>query len=280
MERILIPTDFSKMAQNALDYGVELARLLGGAITVLHAVEKPTVPPQGPVRDRSEIPEEDETSMTRWEELEGISKKIRQGPEEIDKVDQILPKGLPGDEIIKAVREEKSELIVMGAKGEKGFSDSVMGTTAANVLQKAPCNVLMIPENARFKKYERIAYASDLNAKDPQALKELFRFLAGHSAQVDVVHVQGKNEAGELPDQKAFEQELKREGIWEAVNFEQVEGKSLENALDAFIDRREAELLVMLNEDRNFFQRLLHNSKSKKMAFHTKIPLLVLHPHF
>ncbi len=278
MERILIPTDFSDMAQNALSYGVELARRSGARITVMHSVQKPMVPPQGPVRDLSQIPKEDETSIALWQELEGVTSWIREGRPEIEKVSQRMPSGLPGDEILKTVEEEGNDLIVMGTKGEKGFSDTLMGTTAANVLQKAPCDVLLVPENASFKKLERVAYASGLNEKDPLALERLFDLLKDHPAvTVDVVHVLRKGEEVDEERSQNFLKGLKDKGLSEKVTFEKREGKRLEEVLDGFIQEKGIDLLAMLNESRNFLQRFFHNSKSKKMAFHTAIPLLVIH---
>lgn len=277
MERILIPTDFSEMAQNALDYGVRLARRKGARITVMHTVQKPMAPPQGPVRDRSDIPKEDEESLALWEELESITDWIRQGSPEIEKVTQKMPSGFPGDEILKTVEEEGVDLVVMGTKGEKGFSDSLMGTTASNVIQKASCDVLTVPQDARFKTYEQAAYASNLNEKDPQALKQLLDFLDNSSTKVDAVHVLDEDEEVDKKSYERFQEGLRGEGIVDRVGFERVRGARLEEVLDAFIDEKGVDLLSMLNESRNFLQRLFHNSKSKKMAFHSKVPLLILH---
>lgn len=278
MQRILIPTDFSDMAQNALNYGVELAKSTGARIIVMHTVQSPTVPPQGPIRDKSEIPKEDKTSMALWEELEEVTEQIREGRPEIEKVSQRMPIGLPGDEILNAIEEDESDLVVMGTKGEKGFGDTLMGTTAANVLQKAPCDVLFVPEDALYEKYEQVAYASGLNEKDPLALKRLFHFLAEHpNAKVDAVHVKGKGENLDEKPLEAFKKGLESAGLSEKVAFEKLEGERLEEVLDGLIQRKEVDLVAMLNESRNFLQRLFHKSKSKKMAFHTKVPLLVIH---
>ncbi len=277
MQRILIPTDFSDMALNAVNYGVELARRCNASITVMHSVQKPSSPPQGPVRDRSEITEEDQNNITLWQELEQLSEWIRGGRPEIEKVTQRMPSGLPGDEILKAVREEGSDLVVMGTKGEKGFSDTLMGTTTSNVIQKAPCNVLTVPEKASFQGIEAVAYASGLHEKDPLAIRSLLEFLDDFKARIDVVHVHGKGEHPADQDLKAFQEGLERFGLSDAVGFDTIEGAHLEEALDAYVDNKELDLLAMLNESRNFIQRLFHKSKTKKMAFHSKLPLLVLH---
>lgn len=277
MQRILIPTDFSDMAQNALSYGVKLARRYGAEITVLHSVQKPMSPPQGPVRDRSDIPKEDEESYALWQGLEEITEWIREGKPEIQKVTQKMPSGFPGDEILKAVQEEDVDLVVMGTKGEKGFSDSLMGTTASNVIQKASCHVLMIPENASFKSYKEVAYASDLSERDLSILQELLDFVQDPSAAIRAVHVTDEKEEGEDRRSEDFRKKLEEGGLTDRIGVEKVHGDRLEEALDRYIQEKGVDLLAMLNLSRNFFQRLFHNSKTKRMAFHSKVPLLVMH---
>lgn len=276
MERILIPTDFSELAQNAVDYGVELARRSNARITVMHTIQRPQGPPQGPIRDRSEIPKEDEQSLALWQELESLSKWIREGHSEIEKVSERMPNGLPGDEILKAAAEEGSDLIVMGTKGEKGFSDTMMGTTAANVIQKTPCNVLMVPEDARFKEYRRVAYATAFHPKDTEILKGVLEFLDRSDCELRAVHVLDEAQNMDPDEEKAFLRKLERAGL-DRVKLEEAKGSRLESALDAYIQENQIDLLVMLNESRNFIQRLFQSSKSKKMAFQTRIPLLVMH---
>lgn len=276
MKRILIPTDFSEMAQNALEYGVELARRSGAGITLMHSVQKPISPPQGPVRDRSEIPEENEEALALWEELEGISKWVREGHPEIQEVSERMPSGFPGDEIIKTVKEGSYDLIVMGTKGEKWFSDTLMGTTASNVLQKAPCNVLLVPEKARYKKIQTAAYASALHEKDPQAVRELMDFL-GQRTEIRAVHVLGKGEELSEDEQEVFRRRMEKVGTGAPSVLDVARGDRIEKALDDYVRENGVDLVAMLNESRNFIQRLFQESRSKRMAFHTSVPLLVMH---
>lgn len=277
MERILIPTDFSEMAQNAVEYGIELARRSNARITVMHSVQKPSGPPQGPVRDRSEIADHEEQNIALWEELEGLSKWIREGHPEIEKVSEHMPFGFPGDEILKAAKEEQCDLIVMGTKGEKGFSDTMMGTTASNVLQKASCNVLMVPEDARFEGYERVVYATAFNPKDHQALRGLQELLNAPKCDIQALHAVGEHEEPNPDEERAFLSKLEKAGLSDRVKLVHAKGDRLEFVLDRYIRENEVDLLAMLNESRNFIQRLFQGSKSKKMAFHTGVPLLVMH---
>jgi nucleotide-binding universal stress UspA family protein len=54
------------------------------------------------------------------------------------------------------------------------------------------------------------------------------------------------------------------------------EGESIIDSINNFIETENPDMIVMAKHNRSFFDRLFHRSLSKQMAYHTKIPLLVL----
>jgi len=61
---------------------------------------------------------------------------------------------------------------------------------------------------------------------------------------------------------------------WKIVKVE--ETSSVIDSINSYVEKEHTNLLVMAKHNRNFFDRLFHRSLSKQMAYHTKIPLLVL----
>jgi nucleotide-binding universal stress UspA family protein len=57
------------------------------------------------------------------------------------------------------------------------------------------------------------------------------------------------------------------------VNMDKIETT---DAINQLIDEKKVDLLVLAKHNRSWFDRLFHRSFSKRMSFHTKIPLLVL----
>lgn len=60
------------------------------------------------------------------------------------KAETLITAGIPADEILKAAREKKADLIVMGTHGRTGIAHMVIGSVSESVIKKASCPVLCI----------------------------------------------------------------------------------------------------------------------------------------
>ena len=60
--------------------------------------------------------------------------------------------GLPYDEILKAIADEKIDVVVMGTKGRTNLAGTLFGTTAEKVFRRATCPVFSVrgPEHCRL----------------------------------------------------------------------------------------------------------------------------------
>jgi universal stress protein A len=134
---ILVPTDFSVNAEQALDYACELAAKLGATVRLVHAIPSP--PSALQVALSEEI-------------LEGL---VREHREAVDKLaeprrglasfgEAIVDVGDPRDTIVAAAKALGADLIVMGTHGRRGLSRVVMGSVAEDVIRHAPCPVLTV----------------------------------------------------------------------------------------------------------------------------------------
>jgi hypothetical protein len=75
--------------------------------------------------------------------------------------------GFPREEILKSVEEHKADLIILGTHGRSGFERLMIGSVAAQVLERATCNVLLVPptaamaENGHVRRDADWQYVSD-----------------------------------------------------------------------------------------------------------------------
>src|ERR1700741_338691 len=116
METILVPTDFSPAANNAVDYAVELANFFSAGIVLVNAYPVPISNYEtGTVVDVMTALREDAI-----ERLENLKKEIvkKQGP--ALKIECIAEMGMPFDVIESTADDKKAGLIVMGITGEAG----------------------------------------------------------------------------------------------------------------------------------------------------------------
>ena len=140
IKKILVPTDFSSAAKNALAYASDIAKQFGAKITVLHVVEPM------PTSDFSAYPlalpldemlKENKRSLDRFARHE-LDEKLLQGTR--------LSVGRPFREITAAARSLNADLIIIATHGHTGLAHAILGSTAERVVRYSPCPVLTVRE--------------------------------------------------------------------------------------------------------------------------------------
>ncbi|WP_394820516.1 universal stress protein [Pendulispora albinea] len=125
---ILVPTDFSPTADEALDYAIVLAAKLGASITVVHAYDVAAV---SGAHVRANAQSALDAALAKRQGA-GVSLK------------SLLKSGNPLDTIPDVAREIGAELIVMGTHGRQGIARMLLGSVAERVVRTAPCPVLTV----------------------------------------------------------------------------------------------------------------------------------------
>ena len=140
IRKVLVATDFSEQADRAIDAAVEIARLSGASIDLVHAFDMPSplvspyevaVPPDflGAARDEAK------RRLTASEEA------IRDRGVEVRAHLSDLPAGAA---IAEAAEQLESDLVVLGTQGHTGLKHLVLGSVAERTVRTAPCSVLTI----------------------------------------------------------------------------------------------------------------------------------------
>jgi len=149
LKRILVPTDLSEHADQAIHHAAALAHRTQAELLVLHVVEKfmdhsllysDVWPYRKPVGDYYHDLEEKTQQM--------LEDKIRAiGGEGID-FRVLVTTGVPSAEIVAASGREKVDLIVIATHGRGGIAQALLGSTTDRVLRKANCPLLVIRSGA------------------------------------------------------------------------------------------------------------------------------------
>ena len=267
MKTILIATDFSKASRNAALYGVELAKALNAKIFLFNAYEVPQPAPALGI------------SISRYDVKAQIDKQLT------DEADFLAPKGkmieiiadegVATDSIINIGNEKKADFILSGMKGSGKNFRILFGSTATLLAKKTNIPLIIVPENARFKTPDTVVFAIDNSIdseKLPEQLTSLTEFFGSKLYAVRVV--QNKNE--EWLEVLDTSQQLRK--------IIQIPGSStgyhadtgIRQALNEYIKKYKADMLVMVPHKQEWFERLFRKSETKDMIFHSKIPLLIL----
>jgi nucleotide-binding universal stress UspA family protein len=139
LKQILVPTDLSEGAEQALDYACELARALGAQVHLLNVVGIPSlgVPELGIALTSTMI---DQLVVDSQTALDRLAQTRSTAP-----IGRALVKvGDARDVINQTAQELGVDLIVMGTHGRRGISRALIGSVAETVVRSAPCAVLTV----------------------------------------------------------------------------------------------------------------------------------------
>lgn len=272
MKHILVATDFSATADNAVHYAVELAKATGASLTLFHVFHLPVM-----ANDESD---DDPLTLDELEkESLGLLRKVQNdialtAPEVNVEID--TRGGFANDEIDKMGRGSRYELIIMGITGH-GEVLELFGSIATSVADCSKSPVLIIPLEAKFKKPEKIIFAFDYQEiKESRHIHMMLDLAEFFKAKVQVLTIAGR--IGDEFTERASAGIQVSDLLYNTQHSLSIPtDENTIHGIDEYLKRNKSEMLVMIRRKHGFFDWLLHSSYTKTMAFHTSIPLLILH---
>lgn len=147
IHKILVATDFSPDADEALAWAADLGRRFGARVTVTHVMEPlaPGLPAGYTVAD---LPERSVIAGQLRRHLDRTARAM-QAEQGLEEVDSELLSGSPYAEIVDLARAGDFDLVVVGTHGRTGIKRILMGSVAERVMRHAPCPVLIVGRGGR-----------------------------------------------------------------------------------------------------------------------------------
>lgn len=277
MIQVLIPTDFSDHAYNALSYAHMLFQEVETEFTLYHAYEASALQLVGnksPVRLGTIYDSLEKEAIKKLEDLKGkISARndISKHTYKIETYEGHLREGVGN------LEKGAYDFIVMGSKGATGLKEIFVGSVTQSIVslhQEIP--LLIIPEKAFFRVPDNIGFATNYSRNyQKEELQPLLTLVNLWDSTVRMVEVY--DEPGLNPNQKEHLMQL--ESLLMEINYRfhvVPEFSSIENCINVFNNELDIDLMVLIDYPKNIFERLVRESVVKKMAFHTTLPFLIL----
>lgn len=271
MKAILVPTDFSATAANASRYAIQLAKEMGAKVILFHAFHVPVPATEMPVLIIT--PEELETESIKKLDAEAMALKA-EVPGVI--IETRTAAGFPVEEIDRITKETGADLIVMGIHEMGAMQEWLIGSATTDMIDRASCPVLVVPDNALFVKPDLIAFASDYKTLPKDAGLNILKELAhAFDAKVDILNVIKPEETPTIDKAAAgIRLEHHLEDVAHTHHFPVNE--NIEEGIQDYVEQFAPGMLVMVHKKHGFLDRLFGESHTQKVAFHTQIPLLAM----
>ena len=268
MKQIIVPTDFSKGAWNALLFATKLGEAFDvGEIMVLNAYQAPHAGAATLVSIDRIMQQDSEDGLSK------LTNKIKESglSSRFNFISKSVHSGLV-EAINSQITGYNGNLVVMGTQGETGAVEKLFGSNASDVAMSAKCPVIVIPPQADYQGFHNIALASDYDKLDASNLKVLNTINSMDPAtKLRIVHVQWGDAA---PASKAFMGIRQEDLPHELVEISS--GDKVSDALDEYASSNKLDLLIIIKKDIGFFESLFHHSVTKRLTMLGHVPLLVL----
>ncbi len=146
IDRILIAVEDSPYSDEAIRYGMMLAKKMGSKIAMVHADEIPVNTPYVADPMLSETPLMIPEMMEIQEEAsKNLFKRIDAEYGEGIQITKYIRVGRAQDEILAVAEEYKADLIILGTHGRTGLDHFISGSVSSSVAKRAKCPVMIIP---------------------------------------------------------------------------------------------------------------------------------------
>jgi nucleotide-binding universal stress UspA family protein len=192
LKNIILATDFSPAAENALVYAADVARCFHAALHVVNAVEPANY----------SLPPETWHTADQARELE--TKRLRAFLQasfpEIENEVQMW-EGTVSQVLTSAIDRDSADLVVLGTHGRTGVGKLLLGSSAEEILRNAPCPVLTIGPHAKMQwqwQLDEILYATDFSPASLSGARYAIAMAQEYNAHVTLLHVVEGRKTDEL----------------------------------------------------------------------------------
>ncbi len=278
MKNILLPTDFSENAWNALFTAVKLYRNFQCCFYLFHTYQPKDANLRGfksSKRAGAVYEAMEEVANTELAKTVAYLKENHSNPNHL--FETVSCTGDLAEGIKKMVSKYDIETIVMGTKGTSGPNGIFIGTNTVKVLKSIKnCVVIAVPLEFDFKSLCSVVLPTEYTHFFPKhVLLPILELVASEKCEIKVFHVAQEFQLGE--HQQANKAILKKRLEKLNYSFYKVNiTTSVAKAIREFSEEQKADLIVLTNYSHTFLEKMTQEPVVTKVAFKTNIPLMVL----
>lgn len=276
MKNILIPTDFSNSADDAISYALQLFKCNTAHFHFLHAYADEAYGPFKNGADtafelqKQNIKENAEQALQRMlDEL----RKEKHNPKHAYSYNTVFDSLVDG--VNDFVNEKNIDLIVMGTKGKTANRKITFGSHTVQIFKYVKCPVLAIPQGYAFKQPKSILFPSAYLLPYKRRELKLLDTLAGQfKSKIHSLYISDFDDLGhrQIDNKKFLTDSLPNARL----SFERTTVTNKAHAIMEYITKHDMDFLVMVNSRHSFFEDMLYRSTVDEIGLTPLIPFLVM----
>ena len=260
MNTVIVPVDFSETSLHAARYATQLlAGHYGVTLILYHSYGKAS------------------EAAKATENLEHLKAELMN--DHAVKIDILVHEEADFvDGLEKAARHRRADMIIMGITGRSALAQVFFGSNTLKMAERKVCPVLIVPENAPFSPVKNVMLTSDfkntLNTTPSVPIKD---FLDSFHPQLHVVNVDKDHYISLTDNYEKEKQELKKMFADYKPEFYFMRLYDVDEAINLFAESRNIDLIIVVQKNHSFLEKVIKGSRTKTLSFHSKMPILVMH---
>ena len=266
MKTLLVPTNFSLASAKALQYAVLLAKEFVSKIIVHH-----TYPLNSPIHLLSDLENQLHVFVSEYD-FEHYSNS-----EHYLEIETSIQQGKEKENIIKIIRKHDADILILSARDRSQWEGIPFERLISQTLEQTHSSILIVPSEIEIEdKIEHVVFALSLDDGDADIIDSLLLFCKVLRANLTCLHISSSGENKIINSQLRLLQEIYSSVSEQEMNFEVIYNKNIQKGISDFLDKKPAQLLVMLTKERSFFEGLFHKSVSQGMSFQSEVPVMIV----
>lgn len=270
MKKILVPTDFSKQAENALRVAAQLAKKHNGEIYLLHMLELPLHQIDA-LSNHSELPE-----AVFFMKL--AHKKFEQTMGQDYLKDIIVHETVDFNNTLTGIsntcNENDIDIIIMGSHGSSGFKEMFIGSNTEKVVRTADVPVLVIKNHHDNFRIDNFVFASDFKNDNSETFKQAAKLAQSLDAKIHLLFVNTATNFTTTAAAKARILDFIKDTDFENYTISIYNDETVEKGILNFSHIIGADLIGISTHGRQGIAHFFNGSISEDLVNHAKRPVV------
>jgi nucleotide-binding universal stress UspA family protein len=274
MKAIIVPTDFSPVATNAMNFAADMAININASLVLVHVYQVPVSMTDVPVVliSADELRKDSELQL---KELKESLTHITSGKIKIYSEARM---GDIVDELGEVCKKIQPFAVIMGTKGTSGVERMLFGSTTLTAIRHLKWPVIVVPPGKEYGTgIKKIGFACDFTkVVESTPVQFIKNMVKEFGAELHVLNVDYENRhfKPETPEESLMLQTLLEE-LDPQYHF--INHKDVEDGINEFADNNNIDLLITIPKKHGLLENLFKHSSTKELVTQSHVPVMCVH---
>ncbi|SDI32821.1 universal stress protein [Winogradskyella thalassocola] len=272
MKKIIVPVDFSKHSEYALETAASLAKQHNSELIVMHMLEM-----SESIFSASSTERGQENAFMLMVANKKFETFLDQPYLEGLEVTPMVKYHKVLKEVAAVANDVRADLIVMGSRGHSDHDGIFTGSNTEKVVRYSNTPVLVVKSELKSTNFEQIVLATDFSEDSAPAIKKALELLLKLSKKTTLLHINSPNLSFLSTDEidEKIETFLKLAKLKETdVSIARISDHNIEDGVSSFAKRQQADAIAMITHGRKGLSHFFGGSISEDVVNHSKLPVI------